>query len=302
MVRKFLLLCALAALLLTGLTVYYATTGPVVPSAAAPSFALDAIRAQVSGTGPTAVLLEEVGTGQMREFILFAGGGLHEHALAMHAVELRWDDRAVLIDPGTDLACSRRFSSDLVVHADAFARMEAALARVDAIVATHEHYDHICALSTYEDLEGILPAVMLTEAQLRSNVAATGFWGEGGTILRERATPLSYTGSHELAPGVILIEAPGHTPGSQWIYVQKANGQELLLVGDTAWSGRYIREGIYKSWLIASVIGEDAEQQVQHIRFLSDLQRTHPELTILVAHDREQWDEAVESGLVRRGF
>ena len=128
MVRKFLMLCALAALLLAGLTAYYATTGPAVPAEAAPSFELDAIRAQVSGTGPTAVLLEEVGTGQMREFILFAGGGLHEHPIAMHAVELRWDDRAVLIDPGTDLACSRLFSPGLVVHADAFARMEAKIA------------------------------------------------------------------------------------------------------------------------------------------------------------------------------
>ena len=302
MLRKFLLLCAVVGLILSGVTVHYATTGPAIPADAAPSFELAAIRAQVSGAGPASVSVEETGTGQMLEFVLFAGGGLHGHPIALHAVELRWADRTVLIDPGTNLACSQLYSPGLVVHADAFARMEAAMARADAIIATHEHYDHICAISTYRDLDDILPAVQLTAAQLRSDVLANGFWGVGGATLRERATPLSYTGSHEVAPGVVLIEAPGHTPGSQWIYIQRADGAELLLVGDTAWSGRYIRESIYKPWLTMAVIGEDASQQVRHIRFLRDLQRAHPELTILVAHDHKQWAAAVSAGLVTRGF
>jgi glyoxylase-like metal-dependent hydrolase (beta-lactamase superfamily II) len=41
-------------------------------------------------------------------------------------------------------------------------------------------------------------------------------WPEGS---RESFKPLDYTGYSAVAPGVVLIKAPGHTPGSQIIYV-----------------------------------------------------------------------------------
>jgi glyoxylase-like metal-dependent hydrolase (beta-lactamase superfamily II) len=45
-----------------------------------------------------------------------------------------------------------------------------------------------------------------------------------------------------IVPRVVLIKAPGHTPGSQMVYVKRADGQEILFLGDVAWQMRNIEE------------------------------------------------------------
>lgn len=65
-------------------------------------------------------------------------------------------------------------------------------------------------------------------------------------------------GIARLAPGVVPIEAPGHTPGSVWLYVHESSGEESLFVGDTVWTDE-----------------------------------AHPELPIMVAHDAQQWTDAL---------
>src|SRR5208337_264002 len=39
-----------------------------------------------------------------------------------------------------------------------------------------------------------------------------------------------------IGPGVVLINAPGHTPGSQMVYVRLASGREMILAGDVVWN------------------------------------------------------------------
>jgi glyoxylase-like metal-dependent hydrolase (beta-lactamase superfamily II) len=39
-----------------------------------------------------------------------------------------------------------------------------------------------------------------------------------------------------IAPGVVLVKTPGHTPGSHVVYVRLKCGQEILLAGDGAWN------------------------------------------------------------------
>jgi hypothetical protein len=38
-----------------------------------------------------------------------------------------------------------------------------------------------------------------------------------------------------IAPGIVLIRAPGHTPGSQIVHVHLASGREIMLIGDIVW-------------------------------------------------------------------
>ena len=57
-----------------------------------------------------------------------------------------------------------------------------------------------------------------------------------------RSAPLEYEDYRAIAPGVVLIKAPGHSPGSQMIYVQRADGREFLFAGDIGWSLRNIEE------------------------------------------------------------
>ena len=81
------------------------------------------------------------------------------------------------------------------------------------IVITHEHMDHIGGLTTHADLARVLPKAKLTREQLSEPERSLP------ARFPERALdgyqPLVYEQYHAIAPGVVLIKAPGHTPGSQ---------------------------------------------------------------------------------------
>jgi glyoxylase-like metal-dependent hydrolase (beta-lactamase superfamily II) len=62
---------------------------------------------------------------------------------------------------------------------------------------------------------------------------------------------------YALAPGVVLIQAPGHSPGSQFVYVQLANGQEILLIGDLVWMMAGLENNHQKPQGVSESIKED---------------------------------------------
>ena len=112
------------------------------------------------------------------------------------------------------------------------------------------------------------------------------------TVSNEQLTrevePLDLGAMYRLAPGVVLIPAPGHTTGSLWVYIRQASGTEWLLVGDSVWSMAAITNLAPKPWLPMLVGGEDAEADARNVRFLHDIHQAHPELRLLVAHEGAQ--------------
>ena len=63
-------------------------------------------------------------------------------------------------------------------------------------------------------------------------------------------TPLEYDHYYAAAPGIVLVKAPGHTPGSQLVFVKLASGKELLFIGDVAWHMDQIRQLWYRPRLV----------------------------------------------------
>ena len=72
--------------------------------------------------------------------------------------------------------------------------------------------------------------------------------------------PTDYDHYKAIAPGVVLVKAPGHTPGSQMIYVQLANGAQYLLVGDVAWLMAQIEIPQTRPRITSRFLHEDAAQ------------------------------------------
>src|SRR6202012_4773440 len=81
--------------------------------------------------------------------------------------------------------------------------------------------------------------------------------------------PLTYQQYLAIAPGVVLIRAPGHTPGSQMVYVKTESGNEYLFIGDVAWHMRNIDLVRERAWGITMMMGED------HGAVLSQLAALH---------------------------
>jgi glyoxylase-like metal-dependent hydrolase (beta-lactamase superfamily II) len=108
---------------------------------------------------------------------------------------------------------------------------------------------------------------------------------------------------HALAPGVVLIAAPGHTPGSQMIYVQLADGRELIFLGDVAWHLGQIEQLWYRPRFVTNVlIGEDRAQVMGEFRALHELMKAEPKLTLLVSHDVTQRAALIRAGLLGDHF
>jgi len=114
--------------------------------------------------------------------------------------------------------------------------------------------------------------------------------------------PLDYTRYLAVAPGVVLIKAPGHTPGSQMVYVRRADGAEFLFVGDVAWQMRNIEALREKSRLATMLAGEDRDRVREELAGLNRLHAANPELHMMPGHDAAAIDSFVKSGLLVKGF
>jgi glyoxylase-like metal-dependent hydrolase (beta-lactamase superfamily II) len=115
--------------------------------------------------------------------------------------------------------------------------------------------------------------------------------------------PLPDARAQAIAPGVVLVQAAGHTPGSQLVYARLASGREILFVGDVAWHLDQIEKLHYRPRLVTDLfLGEDRRAVLAQLRALHDLRRSHPEVVVLVSHDREQRQQLVAAGLLHDGL
>ena len=124
----------------------------------------------------------------------------------------------------------------------------------------------------------------------------------GIRISQEQADQYLSVGYDELLPiahGVVLIKAPGHSPGSQFVYVRLDNEAELLLVGDVVWVTTAIKSGSQRPLALSTRLEEDRDAIRSQMRWLQLMQQDG--LHIVVAHDAPAHDVLIEKGVITDG-
>jgi glyoxylase-like metal-dependent hydrolase (beta-lactamase superfamily II) len=258
---------------------------------------LAALHAAAVGKGalPERIEVERVGDFAFPRRLVVAGEGFHMNPMVLLAHRVVWPDRSVVIDTAMGPAGAKKIPGSRMDVA-ALARVEAAMKAASAIVCTHEHVDHVGGLSVAPDLQAIAKQVMLTREQLDSPRLERGDFAPGALGSLQ---PLDYQGLHAVAPGVVLQKAPGHSPGSQLVYVEMAGGQRFLFVGDIAWTRDNITEGRGRPYIAKLLMGEDRPAVAAQLRALAQLPS---DVHIVVAHDPVALASDLAAGLYRQGF
>ena len=258
-----------------------------------------------AGEKPQLIRVETVAHLSAPRTIVVAGDGWQTIDLPVSSYELVYPDHVAIVDAALTADIARTMSATSFDSA-AYARMSGALARAALVVVTHEHPDHVGGLLAQPNVKQLLGVTRLTREQvseLNSNLTVAPFAGlHLPPNLFAGYTPLAYARYEAVAPGVVLIKAPGHTPGSQMVYVRRADGAEFLFVGDVAWQMRGIEGPREKARLVDLIAGEDRAPVREELAALHELHAAVPALHMMPGHDAAAIDSFVRNGLLVKGF
>lgn len=265
---------------------------------------LPAIRALAAGAnGPVEIRAIQVAQAPVPRGAMIAGESLFtKQPIVIISYQLIYaDGSSVIIDSAHDLSLHQRNFDPNGVGFDsaAFDQMQQAMLAARLILVTHEHLDHLGGIAQSPYLAELAPKVLLTKAQATGpTLSHVGF--KPGDL--ERFNPVDLRAPLSPAAGVVLIPAPGHSSGSQLIYVRRADGHEFLFVGDIAWDAGAIRSGVGRPYLVSHyMLREDRQAVVDQLLALQPLLQD-PMLTVIVAHDDSQYQSLQQQGLISNGL
>jgi glyoxylase-like metal-dependent hydrolase (beta-lactamase superfamily II) len=221
---------------------------------------------------------------------------------ARTAFQVMYADGHIMVDAGMDQQVHRFFGRGVEEPYDteAAGQLERALTTARLIVVTHEHGDHVAGVIRTSRARELASRTILTRSQVQTLLTTPQMPEIKLTEeMAARYLVVDYERYFPLAVGVVLIKAPGHTPGSQMVYVALESGREYLLIGDAAWhmDGVRLMKGKDAPW-----ITEDQSAVMSQLKWLNELSQSEPRLVIVASHDDEEHAELIRQGILGGGF
>lgn len=211
--------------------------------------------------------------------------------------QIRFPDGWIMVDAGGE---KEMIQWDVEFSDEDYELVGKALRGANMIVVSHEHADHIAGLVRGRWAADAARRALLTSEQLESLIKGPDH--PGIQLSRQRAEQflsVKYDQLLPISPGVVLIKAPGHSAGSQMVFVKLDNGTELLLVGDAVWVTTALERGSQKPLDVSSRLGEDRDVLASQIQWLRQLR--HDGLYVVVAHDAPALDVLIDMGIIKDG-
>jgi glyoxylase-like metal-dependent hydrolase (beta-lactamase superfamily II) len=250
-----------------------------VPARSIDMAALRQVAQEKSGPKPVSIEFAAVAVRRIPGSYLVAGGGLKRDLFAAVAFRLIAPGGDTVIDSGLNAPQSdaQRFS-----QWDGYA--QAAVSRwmhdAKSIVFTDTDVEHTGGFVTSPDFQKIAGKVIYP-AEMAASLRA-GLGPHAPSLAAPKVTGQYFA----VAPGVVLMRAPGHTRASQMVFVQLQNGKEYLFTGDAAPMWRNVawkrpRSRLASDWFK----GDNRTQSMGWINALAALTVSEPRLTLVHPHD-----------------
>jgi len=298
-----------AGALLVALTLLLATFSASPLPAPAP-LAVDAPAA----SPPADMAIFQLPTGVTHRSAAFAyRGGAFSDArdFAMSALLVKHPQGDLLIDTGLgrDLDAQIaampfwfRATTSLERTSSAAEQLDAAgydRSRLRAILLTHAHWDHVSGLPgfpgtpvwvTPEEHRFIRDGGWITALARDVAAAASIRFEEYGF---EDGPYLGFPSSHDVYGdgAIVVVPAPGHTPGSVIVFLTLPDGKRYALLGDLVWQREGITEREERPWLTRSLADVDEGAVREQILRVAAVAERFPELVLVPAHDARGFAE-----------
>lgn len=256
------------------------------------------------------VRLSALYAGRMESLGAFAyrgGSFADKRTFGMGAILLRHPQGSLLFDAGfgkdVDLHFQTvpwlmRVTTQYVTErpvAEQLAEAKVPLIDIQRIVLTHAHWDHVSGIADMRDVSIMVSQEEAAFIESDDPAAALihSFEGLAITPLNYREGPyLGFERSFDVFGdgSVIMVPAPGHTPGSTITFIHTEDGKHYALIGDLVWQKEGIDLPAERPLISRLLVDHDAAAVRSQIVHLHRLQKLWPELVIVPAHDRRVWD------------
>ena len=161
---------------------------------------------------------------------------------------------------------------------------------IKAILLTHAHWDHVSGIPDFKNTP-----VLVSENELKyingdnkfsvlaRSFKNTKYISYGFQQKAYLGFPLSYDFYGD--GSIVIVPAPGHTPGSVIIFITLPDSKRYAMIGDLAWQMEGVLELEGRPFL-QSVLGDDDRALVQeNLKKVYAIHNKFPEITIVPAHD-----------------
>lgn len=254
-------------------------------------------------TLPTAVEVEFVGESKAPSFAVESGAFDGQRTLSYNSFQIVGPSGDTIVDGAVDRETLDQMSQGKgSFNEQTYDEVLAAMTRASNVMITHEHLDHVMAIARHPEPAAIAPRLELTREQLNG----LPVHAPNGQLAPEiaNAPPVDLSQPQRIAPGIVAVAMPGHSPGTVLIYA-KTTTREYLFIGDIAWvigSVEHARgRPRFITWMMPGV-DPGRPDVLRQLRALHDVAEANPELVLLPAHDDAYLRGLVSSGVLSEGF
>jgi glyoxylase-like metal-dependent hydrolase (beta-lactamase superfamily II) len=254
----------------------------------------------IPGELATAINLAKVAESHRTYAAIIEDGSDDIFISARTAFQVLYPEGSVMLDSGMDEEVHKYygFGRDEPYWPDVNDEVQAALRRAQLVIITHEHGDHIAGVIRSDYRDELAPKTILTKNQVRTLTFAA-------QIPQIKLTPeqardylvVDYELILPVAPGIVLIKSPGHTPGHQMVYIRLSGGEEFLFIGDIGWSLDNITELKTRPAATAARIKEDPQALMHQMTWIKQVMNEDG-IIVIPSHDDRLLKKYVEDGLL----